>query len=399
MKKFLLILLIFPFTLMAQDFEKKIWSIESFSMLESRSLLNDFSLDFYTGEFLDSTSKLVALDNLNAKNNIGYHTINSFQFGYIKTEKKIGPYISASHQKMMGIEFSKDLFELAFVGNESFSGRDIDLTPTNLQLNEFIDIRGGILWKLNDKLTINASAGPAFGLNYQNISSTQLQMYTSEITDSIALDYNLSYSRTPSYPIINGFGFSSEIGAEGVFSGIQWQASVSNLGVIWYNDRSVNTKKDSLIEFDGFELNELSDISSDIDNEIQRIENAFSLAGDTAKIKCNLPFKANISLQKEFQAFRLDISALYIDVPGFIPYVSLSPSKKVYKSIAISLPLKYGGFGGFNAGLGIEGVLKDNIHFKISSPALLSALGVNKVLSYGVYAGIYFKFSKNESSF
>lgn len=399
MRKLFLILFLTPLFLSAQDYEKQFLKLESFSMLESRTLNTDFFIDFYTGQYLDSTQKHTTLDELNKKNDLGYYTINSLQYGYIKPDKKIGPYFEASYQKILGLEFSNNLFELAFIGNERFSGQNINLQPLQMQMHEFSTIQGGIVYKLSDNINIHATVGPAFGLGYQNIDTWKLNMFTSEITDSIALDYNLLYQRTTSYPIINGYGVSGAIGASGMLSGIDWSINISNIGMLWYDAKSISTTKDSIIEFTGFELNELSDISNSIDSELTRLENAFLLNGDTASIQCNLPLRASINLHKDFDFLELNFKAFYLNSPGFIPYFELTPSKTIYKSIALCMPFKYGGFGAFNFGLGIEGKLYKDYYFKIFTPALLSAFDVNEAFSYGIFASVFINFTNNESSF
>jgi len=397
-KAFLLILLI-PTLLSAQNQQKQLFNIESFSMLESNNLNNDFFLNFYTGQFLDSALKHNALSQLNDMNSLGYYTINSARFAYINNEKKFGPYFNISYQKMLGMEFSSRFFELVFIGNESFSGQNIDLTPLQLRYLEFGSIQSGVLFSPSENISVYAYAGPAFGMIFQELETQNLEMYTSDITDSISLNYQLNYSRSPSYPAINGFGFSAGIGTEGKSYGFNWSVQIDNLGMLWYNERSVFTAKDSLIEFNGFELDELNDISSSIENELDRFENAFVLDGDTGNIQNMLPLKAELILSKEFPYFNLTLKSIYLNIPGFTPYVELRPSKRIFKTVSLSFPLKYGGFGKFNAGIGVEGSLNKNLNFRIYSPTILSAAGLTNELSYGLHASIFLKLTENESSF
>lgn len=400
MKKILFIIIIlFSVFLQAQNNKLKHWEVRSFSMLESRTLNSDFFIDFYSGQFLDSTLKSDALAELKNNNNLGFHSLNTFTYSQLNEGKKIGFYISGSYQQIMGIEFSSPLFELIFIGNESFSGQNLELSPLNLESHEFLDLQGGLIWQPKSNLFLFATAGPAFGLNYKSIENANIRMYTSEITDSIALEYNAVYKRTASFPMINGYGFSATIGIGGENADINWRLSVSNLGMLWYNKRSISSTKDSLIEFSGFEINDLSNISNDLDEELNRIENSFNLAGDTGNIQITLPFKAEAIASKEVSGFDLSLYALYLNVPGFIPYTSLTISKTIFKTFAICLPVKYGGFGGFSAGLGLESDISENLSLKIHSPTLLNLTGLNKHLGFGVFASLVFKIKDNESSF
>ena len=400
MRKILFIILIlFSVFLQAQTNKSKHWEVNSFSMLESKNLNSDFFIDFYSGQFLDSTLKYDALAELKSNNNLGFHSLNTITYSQLKADKKIGFFISGSYQKIMGLEFSAPLFELVFIGNESFSGHDLELNPLNLELHEFIDVQGGVIWEFNENSFLFASAGPVLGLNYQSILNADIRMYTSELTDSIALDYNAVYKRTASFPMINGYGFSSTIGAGGQHAGINWKFSISNLGILWYNKRSVSSIKDSLIEFNGFEINELSNISNDLDEELNRIENSFNLAGDTGNIQTVLPLKIEATAIKKLYGFKLDLYALYLNIPGFIPYTSLSISRPIFKTLAICLPLKYGGFGGFNAGIGLESDITESISLRIYSPTLLNIIGLNNNLSFGIFTSLVFKMKDNESSF
>jgi len=399
MRKLTLLLLILPIFISAQEYKTQILDIESFSMLESKTLSSKFFIDFYTGQFLDSSLKSNTLNTLSSSNNLGYFSLNSVQYGFIKKDKKIGPYFCASYNKILGMEFSDKAFELVFNGNESFSGQNLSLLPLNLQMQEFSTIQSGIMFMASDKLVLYASAGPAFGMGYQHIDTKEMQMFTSDITDSIALRYNLNFTRTPANPVIKGYGFSGSVGLRGKVSDVNYSFSINNLGMLWYLNQSVSTTKDSLIEFNGFDIDELGDISSSIDDEISRFENALSLTGDTASIKTLLPYKVQVTLQKIMPSFTIDFKSIYMNMPGFFPYFELKPSKRIYKSIYISLPVKYGGFGTFNAGLGLEGIIYNNINFKIFSPALLTVFGAEKNLSYGIFASVFFKLEKNESSF
>lgn len=370
--------------------------ISSINAVESKTLSTDFFENFYFGKFIDSTSKWNEMDFLDEKNHLGFFSNNRIEVR-LPSEKKHSIYFSGSHQSLLGIGFSKGLFQLVFTGNNSLVGQKVIADPATLDKYNFSTLSGGIVYKISDDMKVHAAIGPVALYSSASLDFSGSDFFTSQAADSLALNLNGDYWRAGGPTFVKGSGFSAEIGIEGNNGGFEWSVSAANIGRVWLNKNTINSRRDTLMHFTGIEISELSNFSAVIDQELENFEQGFSLKGDTANAAIQLPLLITAECSKETGKLRTDLNVLYYNLPGFFPYMQLRPSWAITTGFRISLPMKYGGYGAFNAGLGLEFAIADRLAVQLEMPSMLSVLNISRNLSYNVSGKIIYKITDHAS--
>ncbi|MPM30505.1 hypothetical protein SDC9_77055 [bioreactor metagenome] len=370
--------------------------VRSVNALESKTLTDDFFGKYYFGKYIDSTTKWDAISRLDDKNHLGFFSNNEIKLEF-PSEKKTSFVIAATHQSILGVEFTKDLFQLVFTGNNSLVGQHVYTNPCTLNQYNFSGIMAGVSYKITDNFSAYAYAGPVLTYNSTQLDFSGSSFFTSQAADSLALYLNGSYKRSGGPAYIKGIGFSIEAGAEGDFGGYKWRISASNLGRTWMNHRSISSQRDTLMYFTGIEVSDLSGFSAVINQELDKFEEGFSLKGDTGNSVVSLPLLLTAECRKASGKLRTDLLVLYYNLPGFFPYIQLTPSWPLTTALRVSFPIKYGGYGSINAGPGIEFVVADRITAGLEIPSLLSVLNITDNLSYNITGKLIFKITDHAS--
>ncbi|HPB02365.1 MAG TPA: hypothetical protein PLZ67_05365 [Bacteroidales bacterium] len=393
---FVFFLILMTYFLAAQKNTSPEIRIESWNALESKTLSSDFFSSFYFGEYIDSSSKWNEIEHLKEKNHIGFFSNHRIEV-MLPSEKKHSLYFSGSHQSLLGAGFSKDLFQLVFTGNNSLIGQHVITNPATMNQYSFSTLSAGIAWQINDDIKIHAAAGPVALYSCARLDFSESDFFTSLAADSLALNLEGNYMRSGGHTFIKGGGFSTEFGIEGTNGDFEWRVTLSNIGRVWMNKRTIDSQRDTLMYFTGVEVSDLSDFSAFVEDELDNLEEGFSLKGDTMNTAIALPLLITGECRTEFGKFRTDLSILYYNLPGFFPYVQLRPSWPLTEGIRISLPMKYGGYGSFNAGPGLEFKIFEKLSAQLDFPAALSVLNINRNLSYVVVGRITYKITEHAS--
>lgn len=391
-----LLLILLAYFLSAQSDKYPEIRIESWNALESKTLSSDFFSKFYFGKYIDSTTKWNEIEHLNEKNHVGFFSNNRVEV-WLPSEKKYSLYFSGSHQSLLGAGFSKGLFQLVFTGNHSLVGQHVMTNPATMDKYRFSTLSAGVAWQITDDIKIHGAAGPLALYSCARLDFSESDFFTSLSADSLALNLEGNYMRAGGYTFIKGTGFSTELGIQGTNGDFEWRVTLSNIGRVWMNKRTIDSQRDTLISFTGFEVSDLSDFSAVVEDELDDLEEGFSLKGDTGNTAIALPLLITGECSTEFGKLRTDLSVLYYNLPGFIPYVQLRPSWPLTSGIRVSLPMKYGGYGSFNAGAGLEVAITDRISAQLDFPSALTVLKINRNLSYVVVGKIIYKITEHAS--
>jgi len=374
-------------------------SVSSVNALESRTLNTNFFIDFYTGQYIDSATKWSAIADLKPINYVGFFSNSKAEIFIPFSEKKLSLYLSGSHQSLLGIGFTPGLFQLVFTGNHTLVGQQVNMNPGNMHQYRFSTICGGAAWKFENDITVYAAAGPVLQQTLSNLDFHESSFYTTPAADSLALTLKGDYARAGGYATFKGYGFTAEIGAKGSGLNYDWNISFSNIGKVWMNRHTVQSQRDTLMYFTGIEVTDLADISAVVEDELNEMEEGLNLDGDTTNLCRWLPLLISGEYQQTFGDFKTRLSMLYYHTPGFIPFVTVAPSYEIFKSFRIALPLKYGGYGGFNAGIGFETQLTRSVSMILDFPTLLTFTGDKTSLSYVACGKLIYKITDNESLF
>ncbi len=400
MRSFLTAAFIFgiALALLSQNSIRPEISLFSTQALESRSVSKGFFSDFYGGHYLDSAVKQDAIGQLNQSNFLGVLSYTRADVS-LNSDKKLSLRFSGTHQTMLSAGFTSSFFELIFTGNSHLCGETVLMDPGSFHKFSFSTIHGGLNYKLNDQFSVYFSLGPAFLYSFAKTDFSKSTFFTSATADSLALQLNGDYQRDGGSAMISGTGFTFEIGAFGETGKASWKIMASNIGNFWVNKHSISSSRDTLISFTGFEISNLSDFSASAEQELDQLEQSLNLKGDTERLSLSPPMLLYGEYRQRFGKLNTGSSFMYINMPGFVPLLGLHASYPIAGALRICVPLKYGGWGSFNAGLGLEYSFSGRWSAMVNLPMLLGLGNPLKPVSYMGMARLTYKISANESSF
>ncbi|HEV7230255.1 MAG TPA: DUF5723 family protein [Bacteroidia bacterium] len=226
----------------------------------STAMTNEFINSFWTGKFIDENQKQRVQSRLKNSNTIGGDA-NAGLF-YIQgidslfQHKKLAWFVAIKERAHANARFSRDLFNVAFEGNDSYKGKTADFSGFELNEIQYQQFQGGVM---SDRFGIGISVYN--GQQMSLLKAKTASLYTSQYGDY--LDFNTSYSMILSDPRHTGLGSSNGIG-----SGLDLYArmpmtlhnghkadlivELSDLGFIRWNAGTNHYKNDTTYHFDGF---------------------------------------------------------------------------------------------------------------------------------------------------
>lgn len=370
----------------------------SHQALESNHVTRSFFSGFYAGNYLDSALKWDAIGQLHDKNAFGYFSNNTLRITF-ENEKRLRPLVSFSKQNLLAIGFTEELFQLIFTGNSHLTGTPVSMSPGFIQQYSYFSIEAGMDFSVNDRLRVYASGGPAVlnGLTQADFSSSSF--FTSSNADSIAFQLSGDYLRSGGFAWSPGQGFLFSAGVKHSGEHFAWEIQLADMGLFFLNKKTISSGRDTLLTFTGLDVLDITDVSSSIDNELNEFEEALTLSGDTASTTWSPPVRIAFASRYQTGRFFLDINVIHYTTKGFVPYSLLNASYNIYKGLWAGIPLKYGGFGSFNAGLSFMAEFGENLEISLLCPLLLKQFGGQSPLSFPVSLGVCYKIKENESSF
>jgi hypothetical protein len=358
---------------------------------------NEFIDIFRFGGFIDNEMKAGALSNSKRINYFGGE--GSFGVSFSDPIHKLfgdwGYYVDISSNTSGAVQFTDDLYELAFYGNKSNAGDTSFISQTGFHSRSFKKFGAGID---NNKLKIGFSF-----LSFSNYSQGLVQSgytFTDSLGSNISLDVNGSQIESNNVLKHVGSGFSLDfeyrlsqelIAKDGSHSKeTTIIIGVKNIGIYASRKNSVLTAVDTTFHYSGFDVSSISNFGNSIINQ-QELTDSIRLTSDTARIVGLLPFeiyfyKTPTYLKKWeiIYGFRYKIQSSYR------AFLYLGGNLHLSTNMNISSYLGFGGYSNLQLGLAINKRFKNNLLIEINSNNLL---GVFSKTQYGKAAGISLKYN------
>lgn len=346
----------------------------------SKSMFNPFLF----GGGISNDTKNKSLDRHKENNRIGAtvqaefeyrnHEVNLFKnpnFGFLVHG---GYYLSAYGN------YTKDLFEMAFYGNEPFLGRTADFSSTNMRLTSFQKIGFGILEKKYKS---------SLSFNIINISSyADASIYEGEMKqdaegENIDLLLNGNFSQSKGSSFVKGLGASVDFDYR---FPIIWfkektafvQVQVKNFGFAYLNEGVKSYEVDSSYNYSGFNLNQLINNSSTFSSEFSVLDSLGIQAEDKRRMVA-LPFFVQIGKivdenhEGKFQSF---FGLRIYPTASYVPMLYLGANWRPAEWVDLGLSVSYGGYTKFRSGLYASFKMKD-IHLGIGTEDIYGLVSKN----------------------
>lgn len=382
-------------SLYAQDTCRFFFS--SFNNIEfgSDRLPLNFASDFYRGGYLDSASKTDAIVKLGSRNVSGYLASASVIAGVDADFNRFGWFVKAEYNSMAMIRYSSSLFQIAFFGNSYLAGDTAILNPFSLFSSSWVSIPSGIVFRTGreKKMQWMLGIGPVAAINYASIESDRLKLFTADDGSFIDLDMAWDFQRTPANPAFTGFGGTAFLRVSCPESNgmPEWYLAASAPSFVYFNNKSVLSTRDTAIHFTGADINDISMFDSEIQTTLDELENDFSIDGDTSDFSAWLPAHIEAGFKGNYGKICWAFDTKIVALEGYMPMLRISLAYPISNSVNLILPIRYGGFGGFNTGFGCALDLPCGLYAGIYADQLLSLAFPSYFTASGFALSIGFK--------
>lgn len=268
--------------------KESFFGIQSAYNYGSNSITNQFLSSFYQGQYIDSSLKKSVFNKLASRNRVGgeynFSVYGKISLGGIELWRN-KYWFKMGARGMANLTYSDNLFKLIFDGNSQFAGQNIDLGKSALNVIQYQYITGGIEKAMGNDHNTTVGAGVSLikGSDHFQIAIDRANLFTQEDGEYLDLDIAYSLKQTDSlnkgFAAFNGFGAGLDLYYRlQLQNQSQFNMSVSDIGFISWNGKSLQSTSDTTYHFEGIEISnifELIDTSSTDQNLQDTIINGF----------------------------------------------------------------------------------------------------------------------------
>ncbi len=335
--------------------------------LNSSALTTNLLEKIYLGKYIDRSVKDDIIRKLQLNNRFGVDAtagvFTSFKPDSLFQSTQLQWLAGFRTREHLDINFTHDLFELAFYGNKRFEDKTALLSGTQINLLRFQEFQLGLWWTLPDSVakmgfTINAVKGTqSFFLN-----ASKAELFTATDGQSIAFNSNMIIRMSDTVPHryfdVNGLGCSADLFFQAPYT-TKWNEgiiymSISDVGFINWNKNSLNYNKDTSYQFSGFNIPNIFDLNGSTLNKVSRdsLKQKLSELKHTSNT-ISTPAVLNIYTcsfwTKNFQFVK---GVRHIFNASYKPYFYLQGNYYINYNNLFTVNAGYGGYGKYAYGLG-----------------------------------------------
>lgn len=334
----------------------------------ANALTSEFISKFYRGGYIDADLKNKVLARTKNSNQVGSE-LNSGFFGAFGLDSfchrsGFNVFFSIRDRQHFDMHYSKDFYKVGFYGNAGYAGKIANFADFSLNLIRYQQFQIGLF---SSKLDSNTRWGISLsflkGEQYLSVLSKKTQLFTSADGQYITFDTQLEMAESDparrGISVMNGAGVSMDIYFQAPFKTkigeTKIEVSVSDIGMIRFNDKSLYRHQDSLFRYDGLRINSIFDIqdSTFMKTSQDSILNHI-LPPKKRSVTATLPSTFNLSIETKLnEHFHLIGGIHYIFNANYKLLAYIKGNIYFTKRFLISATAGYGGYGGFNSGVGL----------------------------------------------
>lgn len=360
----------------------------------STGITQEFMNKFLFPGFIDQELKTATSDQLSDENVFGGE-LNFDAHVYLKPGSLKGNSfwgIGFGHTTEGNLNFTKDMFDLTFFGNQPFAGVTLDLNNTSFKSvsYSYLDFTIGHTFK-KAKAThaVWADLGLVLGHNYSNFDLPTATILTEQVGNYLDINIQdglMEANDTLSTNFIQGIGGKVNLSYSYSAEKKTFLFQAKNIGGISWS-RLTSSNIDSTFRFEGIEINNIFQLSDSVLNEVTSIDSLI----DTEKTSA-------------FKALPIDLSAYYKQNMGLITwdvlvrhrlFANYTPYARagVYFNLPFVTPgvtVAYGGYSALQVGLNCEVTAIKNLKIILGTNNLLGAVIPTSSTALDSYIGIKF---------
>ncbi len=334
-------------------------TVQAIGDQNASAIRNEMMVGLWLGRDLDRPLRERSWGTSQFGNRFGYE----LKGGLSWTGKLLGgphgtwrPTAGVEHTELLGVRYSRDLYALTFFGNADYAERTADLSSSAHENIRFQSFFAGLVDHRNGRSLRVALVKGQF-LNASDID--QASLYTA--ADGRMLDVGLNARYWQSDTANSGLGAWNGTGMSvsgawswqlGSVPGPLWMmVTVSDLGFIRWNDRSLHVEQDTAVAYNGITVADVFDLDAVVLGEAQLLD-TFGIRPTHTAFARVLPFRASLALctspEERWQGgLRLDQQYL----PGFVPQFTVTMARRMGDVARISANVAAGGTGGWRFGV------------------------------------------------
>lgn len=372
------------------------------SSVASNQLMNKF---IFGGE-IKRDDKDNLYNNLGNRNNVGGDFNIKIQaeipIDTLFSKTNFSLIFGIEHTEHFDAKFSSDLVKLAFDGNKQFAGKYADLSNTNFNYFNYQQFNFGFI---NYKTSNGKSAkeGAIFSIikaqEHQAITIPTGSLFTGEFGNELIFDLNYIYNGSDTantgLKAFNGFGISTDLFTElNLKNGGKIAVNIDDLGFIQWNEKSIQIQADTVITFDGVEVENIFDINDSLISSFSRdsLLEYISTKKEKGGYAIALPTSLNISYLYTFnEKLSTTIGVRYKILANYFPLFYTTIQYHVTSSFIAQGNLIYGGYGKFNFGVTLAKQIKNKYQIVVGTEHLgtylfpVSTFSNNGFLGFKMY--------------
>lgn len=353
----------------------------------SSALTNDLAWGLFTGQRLSTELRLAGSKEVRGNNRAGacFSARGSLAWGQgFLGQERLMPRISMGHQYLLGIEFARDAYELAFLGNAGFEDRTAHAGPARFVAISYQQLGFGV----EDRRTGSyAELGVVNGHAFSNGRIHKADLYTAPDGRYLELDLDGEYHRsdTGSTRLNKGTGAAAALhwrhrvkvaGTHAMLS-----LTATDLGFIAWNGNSLSAGKNGTIRYDGLTVAGIPGLE-DLALDKGRVQDSLGLGYHTGSVLQWLPAKLQARLEfgrmvrlwpgQVFHAYSLSVDHWF--VPGYRPRALAQGRLFLTRAFHAEAGLGYGGFSGLRAVAGTGTCVGKHLYVGIRSTHFIGVL-------------------------
>lgn len=338
----------------------------------SNAVTTAFAGNFIEDAYLNDNLKQQVSSNLENTNRLGF----SYNYGaigvlYNDSIKKhvFNFFIALRNKSYVNATFPADVFNVAFFGNANYAGESAKLSPFNLNSVSYQQLElGSVCTNVFGKAKLGVGVSFLAGQQLQQINMSNGYLYTDPFGQYIQLNSNTKYNAsdsTPGHTYFNGYGASLDVYFSmpykiGTKTG-DLTISVSDLGFIKWNSKSLTYNKDTGFSYNGITINSLNDLQNAAINNLSKDSlqsKYFPLKRESfyTNIPTTVSLNSNTILMDNLH---LELGAWYIFNANFLPYFYAQGDKGFSHGWYADVQLGYGGYCTYNASIGVMKQVKN----------------------------------------
>jgi hypothetical protein len=371
--------------------------------INSNALTGEFVSTFYKGGFIDKEMKDRVLDrarNLNVMGaDLNYGIYAAFRPDSVFHKKNLSFFVSLRDRAHMDMQFSKDLYKVGFYGNAAYAGKTANFNEFSLNVLRYQQFQVGVFSSKNDSVArFGIALSVLKGEQYASVFCDKAELYTSE--DGQYIDFNTNMQVVQSdtakkgIGAFNGTGASVDIYFEAPFvtrfGRSKLKVSVTDIGAIKFNDKTLYLNQDSLFHYSGFHVHSVYDLQ---DSTFAK-NSQDSIVSKIAPFRkqsysATLPSVLNLSYETQFGRRLTTTEGIrYIFNGNYHLLIYMRGNFKISPKIYASATFGYGGYGKFNYGIGLFANLGKGFMVYAGSNNLEGFVAPKKACGQGAYISL-----------